>query len=400
MNTNHDELERLLGEELQDRAGDIGGARLHFGDVRGRATSIRRRRRVVAGAGVAAVLAIAVPLAITAGGSINTSKQEPPPAGPPELTQTMLTLDGLERGDPPRIEYFTADGVVLPGSALQPLDQSYQALVPNGDTWLALGPSKDDLLWLDQDFHQVDEQPTNQVLVSTADQSQVAWTRPGGDGQTLVLMRNGGEMSELDFPANPIVDPVDFVGDDAVLYQTTDARGRHQTIGIASTDGDTDEFEGRFVKAIAGNPETGLVAVQTKTNADASGCFGVVDPAVSTSATVWETCDNSLGAFSPDGRYVLASSPYGDGLGLSSLEVLDARTGAPVASFQQEGAIALVGVAWETDETIIAIANEGLTNTILRFGVGGTLEETVDRVDGDPLTDLPYYLGVDRRRAY
>ena len=38
MNTNHDELERLLGDELHDRAGDIGGARLRFDDVRGRAT--------------------------------------------------------------------------------------------------------------------------------------------------------------------------------------------------------------------------------------------------------------------------------------------------------------------------------------------------------------------------
>jgi hypothetical protein len=401
MNTNHDELERLLGDELNDRAGDMTGARLLLGDVRGRATSIRRRRRVASGVGVAAVLAIAVPLAISVGGSIDTSKQEPAPAGPPEISRTTLTLDGLERGDAPRIEYFTADGVVVPGEGLQPLDDSYQALVSNGDTWLALGPSRDDLLWLDQDFRQLDEQPTNQVLVSSADQSQVAWTRPEGGGQSLVQMRtSGGDMSEVGFPSAPLVDPVDFVGDGEVLYQTTDARGRHKTIGIASVDGETDEFEGDFVKAIAGNPETGLVTVQTKTNADASGCFGVVDPAVSTSATVWETCDNSLGGFSPDGRYVLASSPYGDGLGLSSLEVLDARNGAPVASFQQESTIALIGVVWESNDSIIAVANEGPTNTILRFGVGGTLEEAADRVDGDPLADQPYYLGVDRRRGY
>ena len=123
MNTNHDELERLLGEELNDRAGDIGGARLHFGDVRGRATSIRRRRRVAAGAGVAAVLAVAVPLRDHGGrlGSTDQAGAAARPA-PPKVAQTTLTLDGLERGDPPRIEYFTADGVVLPGDGLQRLD--------------------------------------------------------------------------------------------------------------------------------------------------------------------------------------------------------------------------------------------------------------------------------------
>ena len=53
------------------------------------------------------------------------------------------------------------------------------------------------------------------------------------------------------------------MGDGEVLYQTTDSRGRHQTIGISSDDGEV-AFEGRFVKAIAANPETGLVTVQTE----------------------------------------------------------------------------------------------------------------------------------------
>ena len=94
MNTNHDELERLLGDELHDRAGDIGGARLHFGDVRGRATSIRR------GAGsrlgpVRPPLAVASPyrLAIRRRARTRTSppaSQEPHrhPAGPPTLART------------------------------------------------------------------------------------------------------------------------------------------------------------------------------------------------------------------------------------------------------------------------------------------------------------------------
>ena len=85
MNTNHDELERLLGEELHGRAGDIGGARLRFGDVRGRATSIRRRRRVGGGSGVAAaMLIVAVPVGLSLADA--TTESAPPVAPSPDPT--------------------------------------------------------------------------------------------------------------------------------------------------------------------------------------------------------------------------------------------------------------------------------------------------------------------------
>ncbi len=207
----------------------------------------------------------------------------------------MLTLDGLERGDAPRIEYFTADGVVLPGEGLQPLDDSYQAMVPSGDTWLALSPGLYELRWLNENFEPIDQVQINENFVSNPDRSWVAYTTVDQAAQTLVQApTNGGSLVSAEFPAVPQVDPVDFVGDGEVLYQTTDSRGRHQTIGISSDDGEV-EFEGRFVKAIAANPETGLVTVQTESNADGSGCFGVVDPAVSTAESVWDTCDYSLG---------------------------------------------------------------------------------------------------------
>ncbi len=228
----------------------------------------------------------------------------------------------------------------------------------------------------------------------------VAWTFPESGAQTLRLHSTTDPDAGMawSFPDFPVVDPVDFVGDGSLVYQSADERGR-ATIGIANPDGSTTEFEGDFVQAIAASPVTHLVAVQTKTNRDASGCFGVV-AADNTAETVWDTCDYSIGAFSPDGSYVLASSPYQSGLGLASVAVLDAWTGRLIARFDQprNSQIAVNNAAWESPDTFVAVAMEGLDTTILRFGVDGTLEDTIEHVES--VSDQAFYLGDDRTRNY
>jgi hypothetical protein len=407
MNTNHDELEELLGRELHGQVDGMNTAPLGLGDVQGRASSIRRHRRIGVGVGVAAALAVIVPTALMVGDAANrTQDLDPanPSPSPIGTVQTTLTLDGLERGDAPQIEYFTRDGVVLPGEGQQPLDQSYQAIVPSeaDGGWLALGPARDEIVTMDDSFQRVTSEAATDGLVSNPDRSLVAWAFPESGAQTLRLHSTTDPDAGLawDFPEFPMVDPVDFVGDDSLVYQLVDNRGR-VTIGIANPDGSTTEFEGDFVQAIAASPVTHLVSVQTKSNKDGSGCFGVA-AADDTSETVWDTCDYSIGAFSPDGGYVLASSPYGSGAGITSIAVLDAWTGRVLATFEQAGdsQISLNNVAWESSDTFVAVANEAMNNTILRFGVDGTLEETIEPVAGDPFGDQPLYLGDDRTRNY
>lgn len=406
MNTQHDELEALLGAGLRDRAGDADGSWLELEDVRGRATSIRRRRRAVAGVGVAAALAIIAPLALTLGGSLDTDREiQPAPPTPSEVVRTRLTLDGLERGDAPGIEYFTPDGVVLPDGTTQPLDASWQALVRSeaDGGWLALSPSKDEVVDLTEDFQRTSARTVTQTFVSNPDRSLVAWTFPEPGAQTLTLHSTTDPEGDTvwQFPATPVVDPVDFVGDDSLLFQTTAPDGTHDNIGIANADGTTTMLDGGYTTALAADPTTGHVAVVTRVRADNSTCSAVVDPAQDGGAAIWETCDYLLGGFSPDGRYVLATDSQQSGLGQTSLTVLDAATGDPVASFRQvrRGQLALVGVAWESADSVVAVATEANTTTILRLGVDGTLEQTTDGVGGDSFADLPFYLGVDRRRG-
>lgn len=405
MNSRNDELETLLVAGLRDHAGDVDSTWVDFPDVRGRAISIRRRRRVVAGVGVAAALALFAPLAVSVSGVLQSDREvlPAPPVSPEVIARTTLTLDGLERGDDPAIEYFTADGVVLPDRGLRALDSSLQALVPSevDGGWLAVGPAADEVLELSEDFVETGTLALSGGLVAHPERSLVAWTTPTSDGQTLVLhsTTDPGVDTEWDFPRTPQVEAVGFTGVGSLLFQTLGPDGSHE-IGVASEDGTTRMLGGDHVKAISADPTSGRIAVQTESRADLSSCSAVLDP---TGTTIeWETCDYLLGAFSPDGRHVIASDPVQSGLGVSSLSVLDSSTGRPVASFEQprRGQLMLVGVAWESDTTLVAAALEGTTTTLLRLGVDGTLEETVEPIEGDPYSDVAFYLGQDRRRGF
>jgi hypothetical protein len=403
MNTqNHDDLERLLGLELHDRAGGVHGTPLGLADVKGRAGRIRRNRRIAGGVVAAAVFALAVPVGLSVADSVRPDSSPPvapSPDVPTEVARTTLTMDGLERGDAPGIEYFTEDGAVLPGQGLQELDQSLQALVesPADGGWAALGPAADELLYLRQDFSTIGSDPAY-GLVTNPDRTRFAVTMPMGDEETLFARSTTDRDDGMawDFPKSSWVEPIGFLDDNRVVYFARTFDDPRQ-FGIAEPDGSLTELPDR-PEWISASPDNGLVALQTKVNEDASGCFGVVDPDASLTEPVWETCDYSLGAFSPDGRFVLASSAYQSGLGPVSMAVLDSATGRLVASFDQtrDTQVTLMGAAWESDDTVIALANEGLTNTLLRLGVDGTLEETIDPVEGDPLSDLPLYLGGDR----
>ncbi len=406
MNTDNDQLETILGSKLHDRAGAVSGSPLTFHDVRGRATSIRRRRLAGAGIGLVAAVAVIAPFAISSTGLMDTKGPDQPVApAPTQVVRAALTLDGLQRGDDPAIEYFTGDGVVLPDTGLQRLPTSLQALVPSelDGWWLALSPGRDEVLTLGPGFDQVSAQAIGQNFVSGPDRSAVAWTEVEGNRQTLTMHSTTADDDDAvwDFPRTPQVDPVDFAGGGSLLFQTTNrADGTHE-MGIASEDGTTSLFEGDFVQAIAASPVTGLVAVQTSSDSEAAGCFGVVDPSSTTARTVWETCAYSLGAFSPDGRYVLASDPYLSGLGPTSVSVLEAETGDLVTTFQpgRGTPITLMGLVWESSGSILAMTNDGSDNTLLRLGVDGTIEETVEPIPDDPMADVPFYLGSDRRRG-
>jgi hypothetical protein len=400
MNTNHDELERMLGHDLHRQVDGMTGVPFGFDDVKGRAGKIRRNRRIAAGVGVAAALAVIVPTPITAGGTFE-GKRDLDPAGPSpdvpvEVARTTLTLDGLERGDAPAMEYFTPDGVVVPGQDVQPLSESYQALVPEQETggWFALRADGTTVEFLDESFQGDGGGPATDGFTSTPDRSYVSWTQAGNGGQLLGVHSttdlNG--TTTWEFPEFPVVNPVGILGPDSVIYEAVEG-GAPQGVFVANPDGSTTKLP--YVGARAADPVNGVAAVQTKMT-DRAACFAVVE--VATQEELWETCDQQLGTFSPDGRYVMATSVESDGMGPSTLSVLDAGTGDLVAEFSSQGQdlVALIRPTWESADTIVAAALQGETHGLVRMGLDGTLEETVEPQQGEAFGDAYYWLSRDR----
>jgi hypothetical protein len=401
----HDDLERELGRQLHDRVDHRHDAPLRLGDIQSRAARLRRNRRLAMTAGVAAALAVIVPTAFLAGGGLSRS-QEPDPVRPPgeerAAVHTRLALDGLARGGDPAIEYFTADGVVLPDRGLVEQPVSWQALIRSerDGGWIAFGPGRGEVRYLSDEFEDVDGSDAGDALVASADRSYAAWTVSEPGAQTLVLhaTTDSGTDRSWDFAAAPPVEPVGVLGDDRVVFQTTNQRTGKVTVGIAEPDGSTSGFAD-VVDAMAVSPD-GFVSVMTRSNPDNSGCFGIVDTAADPTAVAWETCENSLGVFSPDGRYVLAGPAHLDGAGDRTLAVLDARTHREVATFDQprKGQVTIGQTTWESDDTVLAYVSDGPSEALLRFGVDGTLERATEVVQGTGFTDVAFYLGDDRVR--
>ena len=73
-----EDLDDQLNRTLREHADGVHGAPLAFDDVRGRATSIRRRRRLAGGLGVAAAIAVIVPTAMFATNSNDGHRHEHP----------------------------------------------------------------------------------------------------------------------------------------------------------------------------------------------------------------------------------------------------------------------------------------------------------------------------------
>lgn len=403
MSTEHDELERMLGRDLHRQVDGMTGL-LGFDDVRGRARRIRRNRRIAAGAGVAAALAVIVPVGLTVGGTTQ-SKDEIQPAPSPDVpavvSRTTLTVNGLSRGEAPEIEYFTPDGVVLPGEGTQALPENYQALVWSVGTgsWIALGATREEVLYLSEDFEpQGSSAASGLGFATTPERDFVAWAVPENGSQRLEVRSttDPDETTSWELPESPVAGPVGILGPDSVVYETLTNQGETR-VGLANPDGTTTELP--YIRALAADPVNGLISVQTESRLN-SGCFAVIEAA--TLAVAWETCDYRLGSFSPDGAFVMATAADSDGLGPTVLRVLDARTGELVAEFATAGRkqVALIRPAWESVDTIVATASatasEGNVTTMVRMGVDGTLEEVADPVDGSAFGDVYYYTGEDR----
>lgn len=405
---NHSDEKDQLTLELQDRARDIDGHPIDFESVKQGARMIARRRRITSVAVAAAVLVVAVPAALaltngTVGGAdpigpnptpTDTQSAAPRPDGP-----VRLTTEGIPRGEDPQINYFRYPlggdgGELVTPNGWRRLPVGLETIAPYGDGWIGFSYDSrgEEIFFFDPALQIIDRFSSGSGLSVSSDGSQVAYVKIDDDkSQTLVSAPvTGAEPMTWSFPERPWLSAEGFMSLDTVLYSA--GMDGVKTFSLAAADGRTKQLDG-FLKITGANVANGLVAGQTRSNQDASGCFGVMDPASSTSEMLWDTCDYSLSTFSPNGQFVLASDPYLDGLGNSSASILDAQTGELVVTFQQSGnsQIALTQTVWESSDTVLAIAADGNTYTMVRMSTWGDLEAATDPFENDTNAEVPYW---------
>jgi hypothetical protein len=397
MRTPEGHEDQLLARELRARSRDIDGSPARLDTVKERAHAIRVRRRIATGAVAAAVLALALPagLAVTGG---DTGSQGP--VGRPTPTSGVshtadprpqrpegavdLTTVGLTRGADPGIVFLDGTTARYPGGQSVTLPAAYSALTPFHGGWLANSFDQGEASVVELD-------PNNQVVRSTPGASGfavsadglVAWAEYGAPGRPGTLVKAiatgmGEGRSTLDLPADTQVQPVGFVGGGQLVYQTY---GTDPEVRVTDFDGTSRRVPGA-ISARGTSQAADRVAVQTRSTDDGGSCWAVMAP---DGDLAWDTCAYALGKFSLDGRYLIGTDPYGDGLGDSWMAILDAGTGKEVARYQRpaNGDLFIHDMVWEDDTHVLAIVHQGIRWRIIRLDDNGHVESASEARVGD-----------------
>ncbi|HSE08559.1 MAG TPA: hypothetical protein VLB29_07820 [Nocardioidaceae bacterium] len=418
--SNFDEKD-LLTRELRERAADVDGHPIGFDAVRQSARKIRRRRNIVTGAVAAVVASIAIPTGVAVTSAITSpdgkvddqivatdpsEKASPEPAPDPRPDGSFpLTLEGLPRGDDPKVSYVLPNEqmLVTPDGRFD-LPEAYRQILPYRDGWLALygGENGWENVILDADLEVRRTMPGGAALSPSADGSRVLYgERVTVPGRTVVV----DDPTESDFerdpmnweaPDNSIVVPVGYVDEQTVVFQTEG--GENPFIAMGLPDGSTVPLEG-FQRVNSASEANGLVAGQVSSDPMEGACSGVMDPAASTSKMVWETCDYTLYEFSPDGRYIIAGPTYVDMWGPSQLIILDTQTWKPVVEFDPENDTVrqLTQTTWEDEDTVIGILVEGNDMGMVRAELSGRLESVSSTYEA---TDMSLQMWFAERPSF
>jgi hypothetical protein len=343
-------------------------------DVLDRAGQIRRGRRLRASLVMTAVvLAIAVPVAIQA---IDESTRPPVPAA---QDHSPITLDNLSYGDPPRTPY-SADWVlhvggntlVLPGRERP----SYLAQIQHGFLVGTFGSG----------------QTQAQVLSADGSDTGSRFTLQGGfavstDGNVGAFVQPDGSVVAIEIEADGVRSMVnskvlsgttfEAVAVEGGGCQGTGVAAAGCTVYVNQTDGDpkiwavTARASPQVVRPgllnLTDISRDGLFAGYTSFSDDGS-CSEVRDAA---EAVLWKTCKHRLSTFSPDGKHLLASGPYGDGAGDEDLSILDARTGKAGLDLRTADGAVVTQVKWEDDTHVLAVVVQHELSAIIRFDLNG-----------------------------
>lgn len=408
--TDHDRL----ADTLRGRAATVGDQHpLTLDDVKGRATGIRRRRRVVTGLAAAAVLAVAVPAGIAV--TDRTASTTRPDRGPVATTDASPVPDPAVPTGPVPLDTDTAarsgeagvpllyDGLLhLPEGGTFELPGDYTDMVRTTDGWAGVvggidGTGRLDLL--DEDGSVVDTAEATRGLAVSHDGTVLAYVTPGGD--VMVRTERGGErlaevQAELATPAGVVGG--NGCGDGCTVYTNFETGAG----GGAARTGSPETQEPFRLLEVTGVTEDGRVAgilsYEDDPTKEPGSCSAVLD---GDNRELWKTCDYTLGTFSPDGELVLGHPAYQSGDGDASLAILDADDGTVLAEYVNDARSQafVTSTVWDADGTVLGMVRQGTTWHLMRFTSDGQLSHATSGgedswpVDDDVLGPVRFLTG-------
>lgn len=338
-NRTNDPWELEMSRTFDQRVRDLHEAPLSFDQIQHKAGRIRRNRRAAVAGGVLAAAAVIVPVAVVGGGDLFDSSSKPPVADRDgenqrehaEDTGTFAYVEGRT--------LHLADGDTVRLGA----DYTWVAEASSG--WFALrnDPDTGDLTLdlLDAGGEVTESADLASSPVVSDDRSTIAYATTD---DTLVV-REDGALSELGgaLPENTF--PVAVT--DGKVYLQDGMGGPPQVVDLETGRTRTAVPDAIGLQDVT---EGGLAAVMTESQ-DEGSCGGVHD--LTTSDYLWQTCDYFLLGLSPDGRYVQATHPYLDGIGIAWTAILDARTGQELFRLESPGNGFYGTSAWQDDEHLL-----------------------------------------------
>ncbi len=402
-----------LGQALTDQVRDMNDAPLAIDDIRHRAGTVRRRRAMIAGAGIAAAAAIAVPLALVASNNLGDQASPPVAAQSPSASASPspgestaatgpmdLDVSDLSTGDAPAL--FWAEGTTIhspDGSTVEVSGiDSISDLAPMGDGWIVATSDAEANLWVvsvapDGTADVADRTPLDGGLATSPGGSVVAWASPTGD-VTVVQSRGDETLSMPKISAQGPYDAVAVSSEDCQEGRTTPAgctvyvntKGRDQVAWVSASHGFSDRYDSE-TRATTG-VGVDVVAGITKVTDD-----GTCSKVTRAGKTLWTTCDFRVWGFSSSGELAVAQDDYGDGFGPTDLAVLDATDGSPLFH-RQAGQSAFTTVfdpVWEDDSHVLTVTFLDGRWAVVRVAVDGSMEYAVPPVKGQDL-DRPFVL--------
>jgi hypothetical protein len=386
-----------LTRSLREQADRIGGHPIDLESVRGRARGIQRRRRIAAGAGVLAAVALIAPIAVAASGGLTRSDNPVPPVTQPSPTpvgKVKAVAASAPRGDAPAIAWMEGTVLHQPDGTTTDLGKAYYQVTPYDGGWAVVDIAEGTTSFLGPDGEARQTFPGQSLAVGADGESMAAVLTATAGDQDIGLypvagVGPGGYLSSV-VSFDGTVDLAGFTGPQEMAYNLQGAKGQ---AGAWITDWEQEPRRLQGLLNVQGASQaTGMVSGLTSIDElEPGSCSAVV--AAATGQIRWETCDYTLESFSPDGRYVIGTEDYHDGIGGNTVAILDATDGTVLVEYSTLDVGFTQASVWETNSTVLVTTYQDGQWYALRLGLDGTMTQALGPVRAGDL-DNPWGWGL------